>query len=134
MAAGIPTGLTPAQGRRFGVTVGAAFLVLAVFVGWHGHPNAGAVLGALGGTLSLAGLLVPSTLGPVERAWMRLAHVISKVTTPIVLGAMYLLVLTPVGLARRALGGNPLVHQPKDASFWKSGPQGHRRGNLTRQF
>ena len=51
-------------------------------------------------------------LGPVERAWMGLAHAISKVTTPIVMGVMYLLVLTPVGLLRRRFGGNPLVHAP----------------------
>ena len=30
---------------------------------------------------------------------MSLAHAISKVTTPIVMGVMYLLVLTPFGLA-----------------------------------
>ncbi len=44
---------------------------------------------------------------------MELAHLISKVTTPIVMGVMYLLVLTPVGLLRRTFGGNPMVHQPR---------------------
>ena len=73
-------------------------------------------------------------LGPVERAWMKLAHLISKVTTPIVMGVMYLLVLTPVGLLRRSLGGNPMVHDPQSGSYWKSRPEGKRAGNLTRQF
>ena len=134
MAAGIPARLTAAQGRRFGLTVGGAFLVFAAIAWWRGHPTTTSVLGGLGGVLALAGLVIPTLLGPVERAWMPLSHLISKVTTPIVMGVMYLLVLTPVGLIRRAVGGNPLVHEPQSGSYWKSRPEGKRAGNLTRQF
>lgn len=134
MAAGIPARLTAAQGRRFGLTVGAAFLVFAAIAWWRGHPTTFTVLASLGGTLAAAGLLMPTFLGPVERAWMKLAHVISKVTTPIVMGAMYLLVLTPTGALRRVFGGNPLVHKATDASYWQQRPEGRRAGNLTRQF
>ena len=134
MAAGIPARLTAAQGRRFGLTVGGAFLLFAGIAWWRGHPTTTSVLGALGGVLSLAGLVIPTLLGPVERAWMQLAHLISKVTTPIVMGLMYLLVLTPVGLLRRTFGGNPMVHEPHSGSYWKSRPAGKRAGDLTRQF
>ena len=134
MAAGIPARLTSAQGRRFGLTVGGAFLVFAAIAWWRGHGTSTSVLGALGGVLVLAGLVIPTLLGPVERAWMKLAHLISKVTTPIVMGVMYLLVLTPVGLLRRTFGGNPMVHPLHDTSYWKSRPTGRRAGNLTRQF
>jgi hypothetical protein len=65
---------------------------------------------------------------------MKLAHLISKVTTPIVMGAMYLLVLTPPGVLRRAFGGNPMVHVAQDASYWKARPEGRRAGNLSRQY
>jgi Saxitoxin biosynthesis operon protein SxtJ len=134
MAAGIPARLTAAQGRRFGLTVGGAFLVFAAIAWWRGHPTTTSVLGGVGGVLSLAGLAIPTLLGPVEQAWMQLSHLISKVTTPIVMGVMYLLVLTPVGLIRRTVGGNPMVHEPRNDSYWKSRPEGKRAGNLTRQF
>jgi hypothetical protein len=134
MAAGVPARLTAAQGRRFGLTVGGAFLVFAAIAWWRGHPTTASVLASLGAALSVAGLIVPTYLGPVERAWMNLAHLISKVTTPIVMGAMYLLVLTPVGLLRRMFGGNPMVHAAHDASYWQSRPEGRRAGNLTRQY
>jgi len=78
--------------------------------------------------------MIPTYLGPVERGWMKLAHLISKVTTPILMGAMDLLVLTPIGLLRRTLGGSPMVHAPHDASYWKPRPEGHRAGNLSRQY
>lgn len=134
MAAGIPARLTSAQGRRFGLTVGGAFLVFAAIAWWRGHPTTTTVLGTLGGTLSLAGLIIPTYLDPVERAWMQLAHLISKVTTPIVMGLMYIAVLTPIGLLRRTLGANPLVHKERASSYWRSRPEGQRAGNLRRQF
>ncbi len=83
---------------------------------------------------NVAGFVIPTLLGPVERAWMQLAHLISRVTTPIVMGVMYLFVLTPVGLLRRTLGSNPMVHKPEGGTYWKARPEGSRAGNLTRQF
>jgi hypothetical protein len=66
---------------------------------------------------------------------MGLAHAISKVTTPIVMGIMYLLVLTPIGLIRRNLGGNPLAHGLEHGGYWKSRPAGKRQSaSLERQF
>ena len=135
MAAGVPARLTAREGRHFGLTVGAAFLALGAIGLWRGGGIATYTFLALGGTLTLAGLVVPTHLGPVERAWMRLAHAISRVTTPIVMGAMYLLVLTPVGWTRRMLGGNPLVHRQLGNGYWKTRPEGARRSaSLERQF
>ena len=134
MAAGIPARLTAAQGRRFGLTVGGAFLALAAIAAWRHRTTASEIFAALGGVLVIAGLAIPTHLGPVERAWMGLAHAISKVTTPIVMGVIYLVVMTPIGAIRRAFGGNPMVHTPHENSYWKSRPEGQRRGELTRQY
>ena len=135
MAKRIPTRLSAADGRKFGMTVGGAFLVFAAIAAWRGHDGLRNVLGALGAVLTLAGLIVPGYLGPVERAWMTLALAISKITTPIIMGIMYLTVMFPVGVLRRAFGGNPLVHSGGNAGFWKERPVGSRRSaNMRRQF
>ena len=126
---------TAAQGRRFGLTVGLAFLVFAGIAWWRGHPTTVTVLGSVAGLLIAAGLIIPRHLGPVERAWMALAHAISRVTTPIVMGVIYLLVLTPVGLLRRTFGGNPMAHAVQKSGYWHSRPAGRRRSNsMQRQF
>ena len=135
MAARVPTRLTVAQGRRFGLTVGGAFAVLAAITWWRGHPWLMNGFGTLGGLLILAGLIVPTYLGPVERAWMALAHAISRVTTPIVMAVMYFVVLTPVGLLRRSVAGNSLMHAETATGFWKPRPAGSRRSaSMERQF
>jgi hypothetical protein len=123
---------TASQGRKFGVTVGLAFAVLATISWWRGHHYPVYVLGALGGLLVLAGLSIPRRLGPVERAWMQLAVLISKVTTPVFMGVVYFLVLLPVGLVMRAFGRNAVRHQPVNDSYWA--PRTDARGSMLNQF
>jgi hypothetical protein len=109
---------TAAAGRKFGLTVGIAFLVLAGIAFWRGHPTTLRVLGTLGGVLVVAGLIVPTMLGPVEKAWMKFALLLSKITTPIFMGIVYFVVLTPIGLIRRTFGKSALVHPQADLGFW----------------
>ena len=87
--------------RRFGLTVGGAFLLLGLVSWWRGHDVAPRVLWALGVGLAVPGLLAPSVLGPVRRVWMRAAHVMGEVNSRIILGIFYFLVLSPVGLVLR---------------------------------
>jgi hypothetical protein len=133
LATGIPARLTPAEGRRFGFVVGTAFLLLGGVSRWRGHEVVPLVLWAIGGALVLGGLLIPGSLGPVYRAWMRLAHLLSRVTTPVFMGLIYFLLFTPVGIARRLFGGNALVRSRGD-SFWVDRSGAARRSNLQRQF
>lgn len=134
MAERVPARLTAAQGRRFAFPVGGAFLALGGILWWRDAPTVASVLGALGGVLLLAGVVAPARLGPVERGWMRLAHAISRVTTPIVMTIAWLLVITPVGLVRRTLGSNPMRHRPTGDGYWKPRAAGARRSDLTRPF
>jgi hypothetical protein len=124
---------TAAAGRKFGLTVGIAFGVFAGIAFWRGHPTTAGVLGSIGGLLVLAGLIVPTTLGPVDRAWMKLALLISKITTPVFMGILYYLVLTPAGLLRRAISSNPIVHRPGPFGVWLD-RSAHPRGSLERLF
>jgi hypothetical protein len=120
MAAGVPARLTAAEGRKFGLTVGIAFGVFGAILMWRGKETLSTVLLSLGGVLVLAGLVVPTMLGPVERAWMGLAHLISKVTTPIFMGIVYFLVMTTMGFLRRRMG-SPLVPQTvRSDSRWET--------------
>ena len=102
---------------------------------WRGRMPAVYILLTLAALLALAGIVTPGKLTPIHRGWMGLARAISKVTTPIVMGAIYYLVLTPVGWLRRALGGHALRHARHDSSgYWVIREPSQQRSDLTRQF
>ena len=134
MESGIPARLSAGELRKFGLLVGGVFVALAALLRWRGQVVAPAIAGTLGAMLVLAGVVVPGRLGPVYRGWMQLAIVLSKVTTPIFLGLVYFVVITPMGLVRRRFGRNPLVHVAGDVGFWKPRPSGERRSALDHQF
>ena len=133
MATGIPARLTAAQGRKFGLTVGGAFLAIGLLLAWRHREAARNVMLGLGAAFSLAGLLVPTMLGPVERAWMGLAHLLSKVTTPIFMGVVYFVVLTPIAAALALFGKTPLKMKKSADGYWVTRDRG-QGGDMARQF
>ena len=98
--------------------MGGAFLALAGLATWRGHATEARVFALLGGVLVAAALVVPGRLGPVQRFWMALATAISSVTTPVLMGIIYFLILTPTGWVRRLVGGNRLTRTRTATSFW----------------
>jgi hypothetical protein len=118
MAHAVPAGLTPAEGRRFGLLVGAAFLLLAGLSRWRGHDLAPAILATLGTILVAGGLLLPARLDPIHRGWMAFGLLLSRFTTPVFMGALYFLAITPMGLVMRAFGHRPLNPSRGAESLW----------------
>jgi len=79
--------------------------------------------------------VLPTRLGPVQRAWMGLAAALSRVTTPVFLGVVYFGAILPMGLLLRALGRNPLAHPGPQASRWIARPvEARSRRDMERQF
>ncbi len=132
MAQRSPARLTPREGRKFAFTLAVAFGVLAGISWWRDHPRALLIFGVVAGAFALGGLVMPGSLGPVYRGWMGFAHALSKITTPIFMGIVYFLVITPIAAIRRAVGGNPL-RAHAGATGWVD-RQEAPRGDLTRQF
>ncbi len=132
MAHGSPARLTPGEGRKFAFTLAVAIGVLAGISWWRDHPRALLIFGVVAGAFALGGLVMPGSLGPVYRGWMGFAHALSKVTTPIFMGIVYFLVITPIAVIRRAVGGNPL-RAHAGATGWVDRHEAPR-GDLNRQF
>lgn len=136
MEAGIPARLSHRdEARRFGLTVGGAFLVLGAIALLRGRRTFALVFGVVGVVLVLCGTLLPHALVPVRRVWMGVATAMSKVTSPIFLGVVYFGLFTPVGAVRRLFGLGPLKPQPSGSSRWVVRDSGARtRGDMEHQF
>lgn len=145
MAGTIRPRLSAGEGRRFAFTLAAAFAVLGAFLWWRhsaapffpsapSAPSAPYALLLLSAVLFASGALIPTRLGPVQRAWMGLAHAISRITTPIFMAVIYFLVIAPMGLLLRVLGRNPLSRTAINGSFWVTRSPAEQRSDIERQF
>ncbi len=105
--------------RKFGITIGIAFAILGAIFLWRGKPFWIYLEGAAA-VFVLTGLLLPGVLRPVERVWMKGAHVLGIIMTHVILSVTFYLVITPVGLIMRLFGRDPL-HRRYDRnarSYW----------------
>jgi hypothetical protein len=134
LATGISARLTPAEGRKFGLLIGGAFLVIGMLLWRRARLTEASVALVVATALIAAGLAVPTRLGPVYHAWMALAKAISKVTTPVFMGVIFFLVLAPAGFLLRLLGHRPLSQARGATTYWRDRPAGARRGEMDHQF
>ena len=56
-------------------------------------------------------LIRPASLRLVYRAWMRFGLVMSRITTPIILGLVFFIVVTPIGILKRLTGGDAIKRE-----------------------
>ncbi len=105
---------SPRDLRKFGMSVGVAFLVLGTVSRWRGHELPPRVLWALGALLVTPALVAPAILAPVRRVWMAAAEVMGRFNTRVILGLLFYVVFTPVGAVMR-LFHDPLTRSLRDA-------------------
>ena len=107
-----------------GLRAGVALLIaLGLWV--LGHQLAAVVLVTVFSVVSVAALLSPSVARALERAEGVIQRVAGNGLSFLLLGAIQLLVFTPLALVFRILGRNPLAlgSSPRDASFWRPVPR-----------
>jgi hypothetical protein len=112
--------LAGSSDRAFGFVMAGAFALVGLAPLWHAphEPRWWALPIALG----FAGFAVarPASLAPLNRAWQRLGHLLSKIVSPVILALLFYTTILPVGLLMRALGKDPLRVRPDRArdSYW----------------
>jgi hypothetical protein len=87
--------------RDTGLVLGLVCLVL----GFNGHKG----FLVASGILILLALLSPKLLYPLAWVWLKLVFILNLFVPKIFFGLVFFLIITPVGLARRALKGDMLL-------------------------
>ena len=122
--------------RQFGITTGVIVAGLfGVFFPWL--LNLGFVLWpwVLCGILALMGLVAPMSLRPVYKVWMRFGLMMSRFTTPLIMGLVFFLVITPVALIFKILGKDPMRRKlAQDQTTYRVSSARSARERLERPF
>jgi len=127
------------QLRRFGLAVGTVLVLVALAILWRGGwvPGTGARwLAGLGAALVVLGLAAPATLRPLYRGWMGLALVLGHVMTRVLLTLVFFLLVTPIGVVRRAVRRDPIEKSPAPdlQSYWIRRDEEEVAGRLERYW
>jgi hypothetical protein len=115
--------------------VGGVFVLLGAWWIYRGKfATASYVLTISGSALILFGLVVPRLLVIPRKLWMKLAEGLAYVSSRIILAIVFFLVLTPIGIVKRATGWDPLQRRsgPRD-SFWQPYPE-RKRDHYEKMF
>jgi hypothetical protein len=118
------------EGRVFALTLAGGFLFVAAVGVWRDARRLEVISLAIAFVSVLAALLVPGRLTPVMKAWMKLGELIGRVTTPVLLAAIYYLIFTPIGVVRRLLSRR----RAPTGSNWHSRPPLPPPSRMERQF
>jgi len=122
--------------RDFGLVTGGMFAGLfGLFFPWLLGLSLPIWPWVIFAVLGLAGLLAPEALRPVHYWWMRLALVISRVTTPLFLAMVFFLVFTPIGLFMKIFGKDAMRRKIDDTiNTYRVASKGSTREDLEKPY
>jgi hypothetical protein len=113
----------PPSEKSFGITFAVVFGLIAAWLYWRKHVPIYSVLAAAAAVFFLAaGYLTPQVLRPINLVWLKFGLLLHKIVNPIVMGLLFYVVFTPMGVIMRLLGKDLLsLKQNKAASsYWTS--------------
>jgi hypothetical protein len=123
--------------RRFGLLFVIVFALAAGYGVLKGWPR-GLLLGLaiLSGCFGVVTLFSPKALRPLNFAWFKLGELMGKIVSPIVLGIIFYLLITPVGLVGRLFGRDELkLKRGQEQSYWiKRDPPGPSGESFKNQY
>jgi Saxitoxin biosynthesis operon protein SxtJ len=104
--------------RNFGFVIAAA---LSLVLGWrYAHGVAPHLVWLLLIALLLTcALFAPKALAPFNKLWFALGQALGKIVAPLVMAAIFFLILTPIALWRQLRGHDALGLHIKADSTWR---------------
>ncbi|MDP1670751.1 MAG: SxtJ family membrane protein [Alphaproteobacteria bacterium] len=122
--------------RAFGFVFAGFFAILSGLAWW----NASSLLiyWLITSALFLAvALVAPRALTPLNRLWFRFGLLLHTIVSPVIMGLLFFVTITPIGWLMRLFGARPLNLKFDSAaqSYWiKRDPPGPPPASLKNQF
>ena len=105
--------------RGFGLVFAGFLALVSVLSWWRGHTG-WHYTAPLAAVFLAVAFAAPSLLAPLNRLWLKFGLLLYKVMNPLVLGLLFFITITPIGLVMR-LSGKDFLRLKIDrraASYW----------------
>ena len=112
--------------RSFGIVFFVVFLLVAVYpITYSEDIRIWSLI--ISFIFIILGLLNSKILTPLNKLWFKFGVILGKIISPIIMGIIFFLVVTPTGLIMKVLGKDllRLKYNKKDNTYWieKNGPK-----------
>ncbi|MGE4218629.1 MAG: SxtJ family membrane protein [Alphaproteobacteria bacterium] len=128
--------VTGSSDRGFGIVFAVVFTIVGLWpLTGDRDPRWWSV--ALAAAFLLAALLRPGVLAPLNRLWTRFGLLLHKIVNPLVMGLMFFVVITPMGIVMRMAGKDPMRLRRDGAAstYWIARePPGPEPQSMKNQF
>ena len=111
--------------RSLGIVFFIVFLIIALYpLTYDGEIRVWSAITSL--IFLMLGLLNSKILTPLNKLWFKFVIFLGKIISPIIMGTIFFLVVTPIGLLMRLLGKDLInLKYNNNKSYWieKKGPK-----------
>ncbi len=111
--------------RSFGIVFFVVFLLIALYpLTYVGEVRIWSLIISI--IFLILGLLDSKILAPLNKIWFKFGILLGKIVSPLIMGIIFFLVVTPIGLIMILLGKDVLnLKYNKNKSYWieKNGPK-----------
>ena len=118
--------------RSFGIVFFIVFLLIALYpLSYSGEIRIWSLI--ISGIFLILGLFDSKILSPLNKIWFKFGIFLGKIISPLIMGIIFFLVVTPIGLIMRLLGKDVLnLKYNKNKSYWieKNGPKSRMKNQF----
>ena len=118
--------------RSFGIVFFVVFLLIALFpLTYSGEIRIWSIIISL--TFLTLGFLNSKILTPFNKIWFKFGIFLGKIISPVIMGIIFFLVVTPLGLIMRLLGKDVLnLKYNNKKTYWieKNGPKSRMKNQF----
>ena len=121
--------------QKFGYFFTFVFFITSIYFYFRENNMAFYVLGTCSIVFFLVTLFKAEILKPLNKLWMSFGLVLGMIVSPIVMGVIFFIIFTPIGILMRLFGRDELLLQFKaKPSYWSKRNLDIQSNSFRRQF
>ena len=122
--------------RKFGIFASSVLLAAGGYFYWKNEVYLSVVLGMVCALFVLITVRNDKLLLPLNKLWMHFGFLLGAIVSPIVLGVLFYVMITPIAMVMRLFGRDELrIKKRNDRSGWRvKDPAEVSSGSFKRQF
>ena len=123
------------EAKRFGLIVGSVFMLLALPSFFKGK-SLNLYLIIIASILFLFALILPVSLVPIYKAWMRFGIILGRINSFLLLSVIFYCVLTPIAIIRRIFSedSKKFAYKIDRSSYWMKRVSSNTAKDMKRMF